>query len=187
MKNSLENAINITDIQYALTKLNMILLPEGSSKILLDLFLNSPVICCLVNSYTGTFDLVNLKFMEVLGWDLAESTSKPFIEFIYPSDKEITFKTYSIYHSETENYDERNYVFFDGYFFNRYLKKDGGYKWLKWGVSNPMITYGKDNKYSLAMAVPVDTIPIAWIKHIKNLFNIDLVYNKVDISIDNKI
>jgi PAS domain S-box-containing protein len=71
----------------------------------------------------GFFKVLNPAWEKNLGWSMEELTSKPWLEFVYPDDRDMT---YSVKIQKLDN----------GYeavqFENRYLCKDGSIKWLSW-------------------------------------------------------
>ncbi|PCC73952.1 rsbT co-antagonist protein RsbR [Nannocystis exedens] len=72
----------------------------------------------------GHFRALNPTWERILGWSLDELRSKPFIEFVHPSDREVTLV-------EVANLLQGNTV---DRFDNRYLCKDGSYRWLGWAA-----------------------------------------------------
>ena len=80
--------------------------------------LSIDLLCCL--DFTGYFKRLNPAWEKALGFTLEELMSKPFIEFVHPDDRERTLD---------QNLDVRTGGQALG-FKNRYLCKDGSYKWL---------------------------------------------------------
>ncbi|WP_206953500.1 PAS domain S-box protein [Trinickia acidisoli] len=76
---------------------------------------------CLADP-TGRFKRVNPAFTKVLGWSADELLSRPFIEFVHPSDRA---RTMDVIESRRpgEPIDQ---------FENRYVCKDGSTRWLSW-------------------------------------------------------
>lgn len=86
-----------------------------------DVFHCSPSMICIAG-FDGYFQHLNPTWEENLGWSEEELKSKPFLEFVHPDDREATVKT-------TNNIAAgQKIVSFE----NRYLCKDGTYKWLLW-------------------------------------------------------
>lgn len=75
--------------------------------------------------FSGYFRWVNPAWRETVGFTLQEMRSRPFIEFVHPDDRESTL--------------EQNRRVREGgmavSFENRYLCKDGSYKWLLWNAA----------------------------------------------------
>jgi PAS domain S-box-containing protein len=74
--------------------------------------------------FTGYFRRLSPSWERTLGWSLAHLTSRPMIEFVHPDDRERTL---------AKNRD----VWAGGAalsFENRYLCRDGSYKWLLWNA-----------------------------------------------------
>jgi len=82
----------------------------------------SPAIICTANAKTGYIIEANPAVNSILGYSLGEFTSKPFSEFIHPDDRLRT-------DNEVIEQLKGKAV---AYFENRYLCKDGSYKWLAW-------------------------------------------------------
>ncbi|MEI6206195.1 MAG: PAS domain S-box protein [Desulfuromonadales bacterium] len=89
---------------------------------------------CIAN-ITGNFVKMNSVWEKTLGYSEEELSSKPFIDFVHPDDVENTLAV-------VQNNLLLGIPVFS--FENRYLCKDGTYKWLSW-TSNPIpeegITY----------------------------------------------
>lgn len=75
-----------------------------------------------IANFEGYFIQVNPAWERTLGWTAAELLARPYLEFVHPDDREATANAAG---SLVEG---RIVYFFD----NRYLCKDGGYKWLSW-------------------------------------------------------
>lgn len=75
-----------------------------------------------ISDFNGHFLKLNKAWTTILGFTAEEITNKPFIEFVHPDDHEITLAAFSkILKGEPVQKFE-----------NRYLSKDGSYKWLNW-------------------------------------------------------
>lgn len=72
--------------------------------------------------FDGKFIRLNPAWEKTLGFTLQELTSRPFMEFVHPEDREATA-------AELGKQLQGNVVV---NFENRYLCKDGSYKWLHW-------------------------------------------------------
>lgn len=77
-----------------------------------------------IASINGFFLRVNCNFMRILGYSVAELTSRPFVEFVHPDDREPTIAECS--HLENGVPTVR--------FLNRYRHSDGHYLWLEWNA-----------------------------------------------------
>ena len=85
-------------------------------------------------SIIGTIDIKTSKFIEtnqaltrILGYSHEEFTSKPFYDFIHPDDLQRTTENVS------EKLEGRSFEIFE----NRYLCKNGNYKWIAWQGTKP--------------------------------------------------
>lgn len=88
---------------------------------------------CIVGK-DGYFKRVNPAWEKTLGFAAEELLSKPFLEFVHPEDKQ---KTYD----ETLKLGKRQEILS---FENRFLCKDGAYKWLSWKAATmgePQLVY----------------------------------------------
>ena len=72
----------------------------------------------------GFFKALNPAWERTLGWSLGELLSEPYLDFVHPDDRESTIATAS----QLEEGEE--IISFD----NRYLAKDGAYRWLHWSA-----------------------------------------------------
>lgn len=82
----------------------------------------SPSIIAKANLITGYFVEANQAVTKMLGYSVKEFTSRPISDFIHPEDIERTTEE-----SEAEK-NGKEITFFE----NRYLCKDGSYKWMAW-------------------------------------------------------
>ena len=92
-----------------------------------------------IAGFDGYFKQLNPAWERTLGWSKDELLAKPFLEFVHPDDREVTTnQAYKLVDGES--------VFaFD----NRYLCKNGSYKWLSW-VGSPF------NEEGLILAIARD-------------------------------
>jgi PAS domain S-box-containing protein len=82
------------------------------------------MLCCL--DFSGYFKRLNPAWERTLGFTRAELMSKPFIEFVHPDDRERTLR---------QNREVRG----GGQalsFENRYLCKDGSWRWFHWNAAS---------------------------------------------------
>jgi len=96
------------------------------------------LLCVL--DFNGYFKRLNPAWEKTLGFTIAELQSKPFIEFVHPDDRERTLR---------QNREVRTggrALSFE----NRYLCKDGSYRWLLW---NAAPDFGQQVIYSVARDV----------------------------------
>lgn len=92
----------------------------------LDQFFNLSRDLFCIAAFDGHFKRLNPAWTATLGHSLDELTSKPFIEWVHPDDRQTTLSELS--HLTTG----RDTVMFE----NRYRHADGSYRWLLW-VSHP--------------------------------------------------
>ena len=74
-------------------------------------------------SFDGHFVEVSPSWKRVLGYELSELTTRPFVDFIHPDDLEAT-------QQEVEKQAKLGHLVFN--FQNRYRAADGSYRWLEW-------------------------------------------------------
>jgi PAS domain S-box-containing protein len=87
-------------------------------------FANSIDMLCFLD-FNGHFKRLNPAWERTLGFTREELMSRPFIEFVHPDDRERTLK---------QNADVRaggKALSFE----NRYLCKDGSYRWFRWNAA----------------------------------------------------
>lgn len=75
-----------------------------------------------IAGFDGYFKELNPSWERELGWSKEELLSKPWIEFVYSEDRQATLNVKSQIIGGEEIYQ----------FENRYMCKDGSYKWLSW-------------------------------------------------------
>jgi PAS domain S-box-containing protein len=87
-------------------------------------FIDLSVDMFCILGFDGFFKNLNPSWERVLGFTLAELTERPRVEFIHPEDREATAQEIArLQHGEVT-------LAFE----NRYLCKDGSYKWLLWNA-----------------------------------------------------
>ena len=94
---------------------------ERAERELSDFFQLSVDLLCIGN-FDGYFTRVNPAFERTLGYTSAELTSRPFVEFVHPDDRELTAE---VFVSQTRG---NEVVGFE----NRYICADGSVRWLQW-------------------------------------------------------
>ncbi len=77
-----------------------------------------------IANFDGWFTQVNPAWTRCLGWTAEELTSRPLIEFVHPDDREATLLARS---RILPGQPIRGFE-------NRYLCKDGSFRWLSWSV-----------------------------------------------------
>lgn len=79
---------------------------------------------CLLN-FSGHFERLNPAWETTLGFTREELMSRPFIEFVHPDDRERTLQ------QNAEVRGGGKALAFE----NRYLCKDGSFRWLRWNAA----------------------------------------------------
>jgi PAS domain S-box-containing protein len=87
-------------------------------------FTNSIDMLCFLN-FDGYFKRLNPAWERTLGFTRKELMSRPFIEFVHPDDRERTLK------QNAEVRGGGKALAFE----NRYLCKDGSYRWFRWNAA----------------------------------------------------
>jgi len=95
------------------------------------LFSLSPDLLCVAGT-DGFFKQVNPAFEQVLGYDLEEMLSRPIVEFVHPDDRDETAREIERLGQGLPTVD----------FQNRYLGKDGRWRWLAWRAA-PLAEEGR--------------------------------------------
>jgi len=94
------------------------------SPIIEERFFELSVDMLCVLGFDGYFKRLNRAWERTLGFTIAELTSRPFFEFVHPDDRSRTLN---------QNGDVRGGGRALG-FENRYLCKDGSFRWLRWNA-----------------------------------------------------
>ncbi|HET6762395.1 MAG TPA: PAS domain S-box protein [Longimicrobiaceae bacterium] len=81
--------------------------------------------------FSGYFRRLNPAWERALGYTVQELTSRPFIEFVHPDDRERTL-------AQNRSVREGGKALA---FENRYMCKDGSFRWLRWNAA-PDFDYG---------------------------------------------
>ncbi|MBI1862666.1 PAS domain S-box protein [Candidatus Microgenomates bacterium] len=97
---------------------------NDSNEVYKELFNLSLDLLC-VASVDGYFKIVNPAFENTLGWTREELVTKPFLDYVHPYDKASTM----------EEIAKLAHGIAAVHFENRYLCKDGSFKWLSWSSS----------------------------------------------------
>ncbi|WP_265262707.1 adenylate/guanylate cyclase domain-containing protein [Spirulina subsalsa] len=84
----------------------------------------SPDLLC-VRHHKGYFTHLNALWTEILGWSLEELRSRPWVDFVHPDDLIATLEIEEQCHHASSPIKHQN----------RYLSKNGGYRWLSWRLS----------------------------------------------------
>ena len=105
-----------------------------------DRFFESSIDMLCMLDFSGHFKRLNPAWERTLGFTREELMSRPFIEFVHPDDRERTLK---------QNAEVRS-----GWqalaFENRYLCKDGSFRWFRWNATSDS---GEKVIYSVARDV----------------------------------
>jgi PAS domain S-box-containing protein len=75
----------------------------------------------------GNLQRVNPAWEETLGWTISDLSKKPFLELAHPDDREVTLRAIE----ENATGPAAAVVEFE----NRYLCKDGSYRWFQWSTA----------------------------------------------------
>ena len=87
-------------------------------------FIDLSVDMFCIAGFDGFFKSVNPSFEKTLGFTTEELMAKPYLEFIHPDDRQATV-------AEAARLENQEVTFA---FENRYLCKDGSYRWLLWNA-----------------------------------------------------
>ena len=120
-----------------------------------EIFQNSPSMICLAG-FDGYFQHLNPAWERTLGWRLEELKAKPFLEFVHPRDLEASLEIVR------EIDAGKQIVGFE----NRYLCKDGTYKWLAWTATG---LFDGEKIYAVARDVSDRKQAVAQLKHHQEL------------------
>jgi len=86
-------------------------------------FTVTPDLSCFAD-FKGNFTKLSPAWSLALGWTEAELLAKPFVEFVHPADRDLTRQR------AAELAGGGKVINFD----NRYLSRDGSYRWLSWNA-----------------------------------------------------
>jgi PAS domain S-box-containing protein len=85
--------------------------------------LSIDMIC--IAGYDGHFKRLNPSWQKTLGYSTEELIARPYLEFVHPEDREATIQRAEKFKTSVDTVA----------FTNRYLCKDGSYKWLMWNAT----------------------------------------------------
>ena len=88
-----------------------------------ELFERSLDLLCVANT-DGYFLRLSPSWEKLLGWTIQEMTSKPFLAFVHPEDRDATAAVAEGLGAGQDAFE----------FENRYVCRDGSYRWLSWVV-----------------------------------------------------
>lgn len=94
---------------------------------MIDFFEFSNEMLSLANAQ-GWLTRVNPAWTKTLGWSAEELTTRPYIDFVHPEDREATLEE-----AELLAGGDHETIWFE----NRYRHRDGSYRWLAWKVMVP--------------------------------------------------
>ncbi|MGH9714464.1 MAG: PAS domain S-box protein [Candidatus Acidiferrales bacterium] len=97
----------------------------------LDKYFSLSIDMLCIASTDGYFKRLNPAWQKVLGYSIEELLAKPYLDFIHPEDRQATI----------QQAEKQGHGFEVISFENRYLCKDGSYKWLSWSAS-PVVDQG---------------------------------------------
>lgn len=89
---------------------------------MINLFFDIALDMLCIADFSGYFKHLNPAWEKTLGWSKTELKKQPFLEFVHPQDREATLEAVA------KLREGENITSFD----NRYLCRDGSYKWLSW-------------------------------------------------------
>lgn len=90
-----------------------------------DRFFNNSIDMLCFLDFKGYFKRLNPAWERTLGFTRAELMSRPFIEFVHPDDRERTLEQNARVRGGGHALE----------FENRYLCKDGSYRWFRWSAA----------------------------------------------------
>ena len=125
-KNSHYNETDVKSVQRLADVAWETVVRKQAEENLKNTFDISPSIISKANIETGYFIEANQAVTRILGYTVEEFTSRPLMDFIHPDDSQSTNNEIS------EQMKANNIATF---FENRYLCKNGSYKWIAWHCS----------------------------------------------------
>jgi len=99
--------------------------PAKAAREVEDRFFEVSIDMLCVLGFNGYFRRVNPAWERILGFTRVELTSRPFIEFVHPDDRERTLAQNGSVRGGGQALS----------FENRYRCKDGSYRWLHWNAT----------------------------------------------------
>ena len=96
-----------------------------SSESQMDRLFNLALDMLCVSGFDGYFKRLNPAWERTLGFTEEELKAKPYLDFVHPDDRQSTIEAAATVESGTKIIQFRN----------RYLAKDGAYRWLSWNAA----------------------------------------------------
>lgn len=90
----------------------------------IELFFNTSLDMLCIAGFDGYFKRISPTWSKYLGWEDDELYSQRYIEYVHPEDRSYTLNTAGLLFKGNDVVG----------FKNRYLCKDGSYKWLEWNA-----------------------------------------------------
>lgn len=134
-----------------------------------DRLFNLPLDMVCIAGFDGYFKQINSAWEKTLGFTREEILAKPYLEFIHPDDRPVTATEAEKNASGTDTF----------HFENRYLCKDGSYRWLLWNAL-------PDTKRQLIYAAARDITDRKQSEEKNKKFNQELEWQKNQLTSANK-
>jgi len=107
---------SVQDVSETVAIVNKLKVKDRFFEYAIDLF--------SISNFEGVFVELNPSWERELGWKPEEMLHQPWLKFVHPEDVQKTLDVFGGIKSGSEYF----------HFENRYLSKDGTYKWLSWNV-----------------------------------------------------
>jgi PAS domain S-box-containing protein len=114
----------VNEFQRGQLEKNILVIEEAQQE--LERFFNLSIDMLCIAGFDGYFKKLSSAFTKILGYSKQELLSTPFMDFVHPDDQKVTKQ---VIKNITSGFDLHSFE-------NRFMTKDGEYKWILWNAAS---------------------------------------------------